>query len=274
MTQETVIQFRATDEEDPLFCPVFAGLSHCDGSYVIERKNSRIYAVEHIIEGRGYLEIDGQSFNPKKGDTFITARGSSHRYGSSEDDPWVKIWFGFRGRLAENLFDEYKLQNTYLIENCNVEAELREIYNMAKSELSDEQSQLEASLLTHNLLHQIYTIMQFRSQTLYDAVDRTIAYMRMNLHNMVALETIADHVKKTKAQLIKLFKGRTGQTPYEYFLDMKIRRAKMLLHGSSFSVSQIAEDLGFHDVFHFSNTFKARTGESPSHYRKNRRTEV
>ena len=274
MTRETVFQFEATDEESPFFHAIFAGISRCDGSYRIERKNSRIYAVEYIIEGSGFLDINGSRFMPKKGDTFITHPGSNHTYGSSSEDPWVKIWIGFKGQLADMLFAKYRLQNTFFIEACNVEAELKDIFNMAENEMHEDQRQMEAALLTHNLLHQIFSTMQFRTHALFDAVDRTIAYMRMNMHNMLSLDIIAEHVNKSKSQLIKLFKERVGETPYEYFLAMKIRRAQMLLHGSSYSVQQIAEDLGFHDAFHFSRTFKARTGDSPSNYRKLRKAQV
>jgi AraC family transcriptional regulator, arabinose operon regulatory protein len=274
LINETVFQFEKTDEADPFFYAIYAGISRCDGSYRIQRNNAQLYAVEYIIEGEGFLEIDGKKLTPKKGDTFITHLGSNHQYGSSEKNPWEKIWIGFKGRMPDALFAEYGLEHTYLVENCNVEVELRDILNMAKNEIPERQRQQETSLLVHNLLHQIYSIIEFRTHTLYDTIDRTIAYMRMNLHNMLSLDTIASHVNKSKSQLINLFKDRTGQTPYEYFLEMKIRRAQMLLHGSSFSIQQIAEDLGFHDAFHFSNTFKARTGDSPSIYRKRRRTEA
>lgn len=274
MMRETVFQFEQTEEADPFFHAVFAGISQCDGSYLVRRPNSRIYAVEYVIEGSGFLEIEGNKLKPQKGDTFVTHPGSNHVYGSSAENPWEKIWIGFKGRLADALFSEYGLEQTYLVNNCNVEVELRDIFNMAQNEMPEEQRQREASLLVHNLLHQIYSTVEFRTRTLFDAVDRTIAYMRMNLHNMLSLDTIATHVNMSKSQLINQFKDRTGETPYEYFLGMKIRRAEMLLHGSSYSVQQIADDLGFHDAFHFSNTFKARVGKSPSLYRKSRRAQV
>jgi len=48
--------------------------------------------------------------------------------------------------------------------------------------------------------------------------------------------------------------------------------AKKLLKNTGLSVKDIAEQVGFPDPFHFSKSFKALTGISPSQYREMRHT--
>ena len=134
--------------------------------------------------------------------------------------------------------------------------------------MPDEQRQREAALLVHGLFHRIYSNIENRTQVPFNAVDRALSYMRMNVNQMLTLDDIAKRAEKSKSQLIRLFRERTDQTPYEYFLDLKIERAKLLLRDTIHSIQQIAVDLRFSDAFHFSKTFKARAGRSPSEYRK------
>ena len=51
---------------------------------------------------------------------------------------------------------------------------------------------------------------------------------------------------------------------------MRMEKAKELLIYSRYSVSEIAEKLGYSDNTYFSNAFKSFTGVSPLNFRKNK----
>lgn len=70
----------------------------------------------------------------------------------------------------------------------------------------------------------------------------------------------------------KLFRQVMGQPPQEYIVAARIDRAKQLLAESTLSVAQVADALGYRDVYFFSRQFKQKTGRSPSAYRKRRMT--
>ena len=50
-------------------------------------------------------------------------------------------------------------------------------------------------------------------------------------------------------------------------LAARLARARQLLAETGLTISQIAETLGFRDVFFFSRQFTQRTGQTPSAYR-------
>jgi transcriptional regulator GlxA family with amidase domain len=57
-------------------------------------------------------------------------------------------------------------------------------------------------------------------------------------------------------------------TPYQYHVQMRLVRAKSLLRSTTIGIREIARSLGFESAFHFTNSFRARTGVSPSQWRK------
>jgi AraC-like DNA-binding protein len=56
-------------------------------------------------------------------------------------------------------------------------------------------------------------------------------------------------------------------THADFIVEARLNRARQLLLESTLSVSQIADELGYEDVFFFSRQFKERTGRTPTEYR-------
>jgi AraC family transcriptional regulator len=59
----------------------------------------------------------------------------------------------------------------------------------------------------------------------------------------------------------------TGQSPYRYLIDQRVRRAKKLLLGTDQSIARIALEAGFASHSHFADHFRKLTGTTPSRYR-------
>lgn len=66
----------------------------------------------------------------------------------------------------------------------------------------------------------------------------------------------------------ELVKTETGRTAKDFINDRVLRRAKQLLDDDAFSITQVSQQLGFEYLQHFVRFFKARTGQTPSEYRR------
>ncbi len=64
-----------------------------------------------------------------------------------------------------------------------------------------------------------------------------------------------------------LFSDRMKTSPKEYVLLLKITLAKELLLNKKNTVTSVAQQLGFNDIYHFSRVFKKKTGYTPTQYR-------
>lgn len=66
----------------------------------------------------------------------------------------------------------------------------------------------------------------------------------------------------------RLFLEKYQTSPIEFIQNLKLQRAKNLLESTTLSISEIAMQTGFSDIFYFSKLFKKVEGLSPSQYRK------
>jgi AraC-like DNA-binding protein len=83
-----------------------------------------------------------------------------------------------------------------------------------------------------------------------------------------SLPKIAASMHMSYSLFRKRFLQLTGTSPSQYRTAEIIRRACRRLLETDDSLAQIAEDLGFHDAFHFSRRFKQIVGFSPSNFRR------
>lgn len=65
----------------------------------------------------------------------------------------------------------------------------------------------------------------------------------------------------------RIFKRRFGVTPTQYVNAVRVERIKDLLLHSRMTVTEIADQLGYHDLGYFSRFFSKHTGKSPRKYR-------
>ena len=99
-------------------------------------------------------------------------------------------------------------------------------------------------------------------------VSGCIAYFGRSCGEHITLEQLSRTFSISKQALIQRFRLATRKTPMEYLSYVRIDQSKLLLRDTAMSVSQIAEQCGFDNVYYFSNCFKRATGLSPSAYRK------
>lgn len=98
-------------------------------------------------------------------------------------------------------------------------------------------------------------------------VKNALAYMEENYAERLKLVDVADKVYVSQWHLSKLLNKFTGHNFSELLNDVRMKRAKELLGDPSLRISDIAEEVGFLDMAHFSRVFKKLAGVSANEYR-------
>lgn len=100
-------------------------------------------------------------------------------------------------------------------------------------------------------------------------VTKTIHYIHRHLDKNLSNDSLASMQSMAPNSFSRLFKLQTGYTLQVYIRKIRIDNACRLLHHSSLSIEEIAEDCGFSDRYYFSKTFAKQMHLPPAAYRKN-----
>ena len=91
--------------------------------------------------------------------------------------------------------------------------------------------------------------------------------MKVNIEKRLTTTEIATHFQYSPSHYTALFKKKTGLSPIDYFIKMKIHYACQLLCQNDLKIKEIAEKLGYDDPYYFSRLFKQVMNKSPKDYR-------
>ncbi|MEH7484256.1 AraC family transcriptional regulator, partial [Neobacillus drentensis] len=86
-----------------------------------------------------------------------------------------------------------------------------------------------------------------------------------NLEYVLKLDEICKELNLSKFQFIRFFKAHTGISPYQYFLNCKIERAKQLIEKNRDIYAAVTE-CGFVDLTHLNKHFKSVYGTTAFEY--------
>ncbi len=93
-------------------------------------------------------------------------------------------------------------------------------------------------------------------------------YLNQNLSRIITLDDISQRFSYSISSIKRIFKAQMGCSVMNYLADLRLTRAKELLKDKGNSIEYIANQVGFSNVYYFSNFFKDKVGKSPTEYRK------
>ena len=92
---------------------------------------------------------------------------------------------------------------------------------------------------------------------------RAISAMEANLDEPFSMIELSAEVGLTRRQLHRLFRQYTGETPTDFYRDLRLRHARALLHGTPAKIIDVATATGFGSHSHFTKVYRERFGISP-----------
>jgi transcriptional regulator GlxA family with amidase domain len=109
----------------------------------------------------------------------------------------------------------------------------------------------------------------------YGVTDRRVAAAIRLMEDRIArpmrIARVAESAGLSERQLERLFRSSFGKSPSRFYMDLRLRTAHARLLGTTDSLEEIAEAMGFSSQAHFSHAIKVWSGLSPLAIRKGRR---
>lgn len=91
--------------------------------------------------------------------------------------------------------------------------------------------------------------------------------MEANIEEPIELQELANLARISRRQLERLFLKHLGCTPSQYYLRVRLNRARRLLKQTSCSIVDIASMCGFGSATHFSRCYRKVVGHAPKYER-------
>lgn len=230
----------------------------------------------YISKGRGWFV---SAHHPKTqllaGDAVILYPGEWHSYTPDPDSGWRESWIGFTGKMAENLIGKLLSDKTSPIYKVGVHDLLCDAFNAA-CEVSETQLPAYQEQLAGYVSLIIYTIYARSRQLPYlgnpdiHGINIAIKYMRLHLNENIRMEDVSREAQMGYSKFRKLFREYTGFAPAQYFLQLKMERAKGYLLNTTLSCKEIAYRLGFDSSSYFNKMFRIHQGMTPLEFRSTR----
>jgi AraC-like DNA-binding protein len=225
------------------------------------------YQVGYVKQGKGQFFIGDSILPISEGQFFLIHPGKVHSGKPDENTGWAVDTIVIKKKLAEELFSS---NVSITFSDFVVDDEgLKMLFLQTLALLNNFDSTLENEgklyLLLTDLLKLRATVLQNDEirENQSEAVDRAVNFITQNFKSGFSLDELAGQAFLSKFHLLRVFKAKTGLTPYTYQVQLRLNEARRLIFQDK-SLTEIAYELGFADQSHFTNTFKKyANGASP-----------
>ena len=106
----------------------------------------------------------------------------------------------------------------------------------------------------------------------YPSITLAAQLMEANIEEPLSIVELAQLCQTSQRQLQRLFRRNLSLTPEQYYVAVRLGRARRLLQQTSMSVMDITVACGFRSPCHFSRSYRALFGHAPSRERRPYRT--
>ena len=227
------------------------------------------------VKGEGWCEIEGKNEVIRPAQALLIPHDKPHTYGASSKNPWSIHWVGFLGEDSDYYLQmlphnswKVHISRTALTQ---MRSNFRGMYRCVRLGYSDH----NIYYLTHAAQHILGLLFysnsayapEMREQSRHD-LQAWIEFMADRVGGPLSLLEMAKHARLSVQHFSTIFRCRTGASPVDFLIHLRIQRACQLLDTTSMGVADVGRAVGYEDPYYFSRIFRKVMATSPSKYRE------
>ncbi|WP_145328639.1 helix-turn-helix domain-containing protein [Paenibacillus xylanexedens] len=224
--------------------------------------------------GEGELAMDGEGCHIGASFACHAVKGSSYTLTArSEDIHYIVIMYKASSMEGASIvmpsYRKHPLRRSF-VQNSAAHAEWIENVEkiVAKWRRGEGLERFYANALLQGMIYELimaYERGQGGAES--DMVDVVASYIASQYRQNLELKELAALAGCSVRQLQRRFKQEKQLGPMEYVIQLRMESASRMLRHTDASIGEIADKLGYRDMYYFSRAFKKYYGVPPLHYR-------
>ena len=231
------------------------------------------YQLLYVGAGKLHMNDHGQDRIIAKGNMILFRPGDRQIYRLRPEDKPETYWIHFTGSGVEELLDRYEMPRGQNVFFTGVSADYQWLFKQIIQELQLRRVNYE-DLVNMNLRHLLLMINRHLKEgntmgtDALNEIERATHYFNENYNKNICIKDYAKERHMSECWFNRTFKQVTKVTPMQYILSLRITNAINLIESTGYSVTQVANAVGYEDPYYFSRLFRKHMGTSPSEYKK------
>ncbi|MDD5597056.1 MAG: AraC family transcriptional regulator [Victivallaceae bacterium] len=247
-----------------------------------------VFHIVFYVQGDNFFKLDGERVESHPGTLALVPPGVPHCFAPllPEGSGYHEITFSLIAgdKRLKVAFPE--LLAKYYGAEIKTERMLMRLERPAAVRLDELYFELENVLSEYNsafpfpVYQKLGEIFEFLFQEIFsperesravcpagDRFSKTRGYIERKLDRKLSLKELAAAAGMSPEHFCREFRRTYGEAPLEMRNRLRISAAAKLIRFSTRPIKQIAEELGYSDLYHFSKAFKKQTGCPPGKFR-------
>lgn len=231
------------------------------------------YYLIFISNGHGIFESAlTEPTSITAGTCFFLYQDVWHRYKPHSNSGWEEYWIGFKGKFADELMNKGFFSSARPFINVGVNADVLSLLHsliaaVRSSYAGYNQVIAGITLQILGILNAVSMQQEHRNDPTAQLITTAKFMLEKSLDKPIDMEKLVRELPMGYSKFRKAFKERTGESPNQYHLNLRLNRAKGLLTSTILNINEVASQTGFDSIFHFSKIFKMKIGMSPKSFR-------
>jgi len=237
-------------------------------------RHSNCTEIVFISEGQGAHIIGGQKYATQDGDVLIYNSGTLHDESAQPSVGVVAYCCGFQGLKLRGLPANHLIsaQDQPVLSSGEHYDSIKSLMQL----LYDHVEVRRSADICHHLLQaliQLVNRMTVQPDAQLNILDYDLGqevrrFIDERYADELDLQALAKRFKVSRYHLAHCFKASVGCSPIHYMIRRRMGEAQTLLINTGLSITEVAEQVGYHYPSYFNTTFKKVVGVPPSTYRK------
>lgn len=229
------------------------------------------YQLLYIASGKAFFTFENNSTEVCAGNMILYRPHEYQQYIYYLRDKPEVYWIHFTGYDAASQLSHEPFTRNHIF-HTGTSSHYRELFFQIIRELQVSRPCCQELLPV--LLQQLFLLIrrnaaegQAEKHRLQKEMEHAVHYFNENYFRSIEIEQYAASLHMSTCWFIRSFKQYMGMPPLQYLTSIRISRAKELLKGTDYTISEIGAIVGYENPLYFSRIFKKQEGISPKGYR-------